>query len=61
MEPWIEEAAHPRCAPPGFVDWARPFATALDAWESCPRAEWRLWLAAYLAETLADRKRALGR
>jgi hypothetical protein len=49
MEAWIEDAAHPTCAPPGFIEWARRFATASDSWETCPRAEWRLWLAALLA------------
>lgn len=51
MEAWIEDAASPECAPAGFIEWARTFATASDSWQTCPRAEWRLWLAAFLART----------
>jgi hypothetical protein len=51
MEAWIEAAAQPECAPPGFIEWAQQFATASESWATCPLAEWRLWLAALLARS----------
>jgi len=49
VEQWLDELDG--CLPGGLLEWSRGFDTLAQAFVECPHAEWRLWLATYLATT----------
>ena len=49
MEEWLDEIDGD--LPEGLLEWSRGFDTLALAFAACPHAQWRLWLATYLATT----------
>ena len=42
---------------PDAVEWARDYPSLAAAWKACKRADWMLWLAGELCQTLPQRKK----
>ena len=42
---------------PDAVEWARAYPSLTAAWKVCERADWMLWLAGELCQTLPQRKK----
>ena len=49
----------PASACMGALTWARRQLSYSEAWASCPRGDWLLWLAAHLAAPGSDERRAV--
>ena len=59
MPPAHWSSALPASACLGGLTWARRQPSYAEAWASCPRGDWLLWLAAHLAAPGSDERRAV--
>ena len=56
MKRWTDKLVAMNACPDA-VEWARDYPSLAAAWKACKRADWMLWLAGELCQTLPQRKK----
>ena len=56
---WLQDFSNVERTSSAFREWAEGQPTAAAAWDSCPRADWQLWLAGHAPNPTSDDEHAI--